>query len=119
MPEDIKQILEERGSRYGDFSQHALICQTLKSVMGATPGWRRLTPVQRHALEVIADKIARILNGDPNYADSWVDIIGYTQLVVDRLPKPEVNVPMDISFKADGGTPADLRDIVAERSSLD
>jgi len=26
-----------------------------------------------------------ILNGDPNYVDSWVDIAGYAKLVADRL----------------------------------
>jgi len=40
---------------------------------------------QREALEMIAHKIARIINGDPNYADSWVDIAGYAKLVSDRL----------------------------------
>jgi hypothetical protein len=40
---------------------------------------------QREALEMIAHKIARIINGDPNYADSWVDIAGYAKLVADRL----------------------------------
>lgn len=44
-----------------------------------------LDPDQREALEMIAHKIARILNGDPNYADSWVDIAGYAKLIADRL----------------------------------
>ena len=44
-----------------------------------------LSPDQREALEMIAHKIARILNGDPDYADSWHDIAGYAQLVADRL----------------------------------
>ena len=30
----------------------------------------------------------RILNGDPNYHDSWHDIIGYTKLVADELQAP-------------------------------
>jgi len=34
---------------------------------------------------MIAHKIGRILNGDPNYADSWIDIAGYAKLVADRL----------------------------------
>ena len=25
------------------------------------------------------------MNGDPNYADSWIDIAGYAKLVSDRL----------------------------------
>ena len=40
---------------------------------------------QREGLEMIAHKISRILNGDPNYDDSWVDIAGYAQLVVDAI----------------------------------
>ena len=27
----------------------------------------------------------RILNGDPDYHDSWHDIVGYAQLVADEL----------------------------------
>ncbi len=34
---------------------------------------------------MIFHKIARIINGDPNYADSWVDIAGYATLVANRL----------------------------------
>lgn len=84
---NIESTLAERGRRYGDFTDHARICQNMKNVMGGTDGWDRLNAVQRQALEVIADKIARILNGDPNYGDNWHDIIGYAKLVEDRLPK--------------------------------
>jgi hypothetical protein len=34
---------------------------------------------------MILHKIARIVNGDSNYADSWHDIGGYAKLVVDEL----------------------------------
>jgi hypothetical protein len=44
---------------------------------------------QKEALEMVAHKLGRIVNGDPNYLDSWVDIIGYTQLVLDRLKKDQ------------------------------
>jgi hypothetical protein len=40
---------------------------------------------QQEALDMICHKIGRIVNGDPNYADSWVDIAGYATLVADRL----------------------------------
>jgi hypothetical protein len=40
---------------------------------------------QRAALAMIAHEIARIMHGDPNYADSWVDIAGYAIPVADRL----------------------------------
>ena len=82
---DIQKILEERGSRYGSFYGHATIAQALKDVMWGSGGWSRLAVDQAQALEVIADKIARALNGDPNYLDNWVDIQGYAKLVEDRL----------------------------------
>lgn len=82
----IDKILEERGNRYGDFIDHAEISQRLKEAMGC-PGWQQLSYDQKEALEMICHKMARILNGDPNYAHSWVDIAGYAKLVADRLER--------------------------------
>lgn len=82
---DISTTLAERGTRYGDFPGHAKITQGLKRTMQASPKWDSLTDQQREALEMVAHKIGRILNGDPNYHDSWHDIIGYTKLVADEL----------------------------------
>jgi hypothetical protein len=96
----IEHTLAERGNRYGDFTDHARLCQQLKLAMmrfsvttqtdDSTTSripWMYLADVQKQALEVIADKIARILSGDPNYADNWHDIQGYAKLVEDRLPR--------------------------------
>ena len=85
---NINAVLSERGSRYGEFRTHAMITQALKDIFcGAVcdTNWHKLTPSQREALDMTAHKIGRILNGDPNYADSWVDIVGYNQLVVNEL----------------------------------
>lgn len=82
---DLTATLAERGARYGKFEDHAVIAQGLKDQMWATEGWSRLAPDQRQALEVIQDKVARILNGDPDYTDNWHDIAGYSRLVEDRL----------------------------------
>lgn len=83
----VDAILEERGSRYGPFITHAEITQKLKAV--ATEFIyerdRALAHDQQEALDMIFHKIGRIINGDPNYADSWVDIAGYAKLVADRL----------------------------------
>lgn len=86
IPEPYRQAaltatLNERGQRYGDFGKHAQITQDLKAVMADTPNWETLTPSAKEALEMIAHKIGRILNGDPTYADSWHDIAGYATLV--------------------------------------
>lgn len=82
---EINEVLTERGTRYGKFKDHAVISQALKEVLVATEGWAKLTCDQAESLEMIAHKIARILNGDPNYSDSWLDISGYAKLVADRL----------------------------------
>lgn len=96
---NIDNTLAERGGRYGSFVGHAEITQHLKRVMqeyhkkapligGETHlvrAWDCLTDSQREALEMIAHKIGRILNGDPCYDDSWVDIAGYAQLVAKEL----------------------------------
>lgn len=82
---DVKDTLAERGTRYGDFKDQAAISQALKTVMMATAGWAKLLPFQKEALEIIQHKVARILNGDPNYGDSWHDIAGYAVLVEQEI----------------------------------
>jgi hypothetical protein len=81
----ISDTLAERGKRYGDFPGHAHVTQQIKADMAAHPGWHKLAPDQKEALDMIAHKIGRILNGDPNYAGSWHDIAGYATLVENRL----------------------------------
>ena len=43
------------------------------------------TFAQAPALDMICVKLGRIVNGNPDYADNWVDIAGYAKLVSDRL----------------------------------
>lgn len=84
---DINKTLDERGSRYGPFAGHAEVTQRLKLVIATELGQRgkALAPDQQEALDMICHKIGRIVNGDPDYDDSWVDIAGYAQLIVNRL----------------------------------
>ena len=83
----IDAVLDERGSRYGKFTTHAEITQTLKreATRYLVRQCKELDFDQQEALDMIFHKIGRIINGDPNYADSWVDIAGYAKLVADRL----------------------------------
>ena len=84
---DVKEILKERGSRYGSYTHVAFVAQRLKNVCRDSTNWtqRRLSPIQQESLDMICNKLSRILNGDPKYRDSWADIAGYAQLVVDDL----------------------------------
>ena len=84
----VDALLAERETRYGAFRTHSEIAQGIKRAMQGehvTTHWYSLEPYQIESLELIAHKIARILNGDPNYADNWVDIAGYAQLVANEL----------------------------------
>lgn len=95
----VENTLAERGARYGDFTDHAELAQELQDIMRGfhKPGpegsfvrpWAKLDSVKRQALTVIADKIARILSGDPNYTDNWHDIQGYAKLAEDRCVDTE------------------------------
>lgn len=87
---NIDEILEERGARYGSdretgYRELALIAQNIKSAMRHSPNWNKLPADMRESLEMLASKLARILNGDFNYADSWMDSIGYLKLVLERM----------------------------------
>lgn len=82
---EIDTTLAERGSRYGEFNMHARITQNIKRAMVDSPNWQTLPDTMKESLEMVAHKIGRILNGDPTYADSWHDIIGYTRLVEQKL----------------------------------
>lgn len=93
MNETVTNTLRERGARYGEFENHAAIAQAMKSACKAQgTSWSRMEAPQREALEMILHKVARIVNGDPDYADSWQDIAGYATLVVQYLesgtPRP-------------------------------
>ena len=87
----LSNVLDERGARYGAFMGHARLSQKLKQIFwtfrkeDGTAPMNSIAADQVEALEMIAHKAARILNGDPDYADSWTDIAGYAQLVADRL----------------------------------
>lgn len=83
----IEQILQERGNNYGEFKNNAECIQTLKSVIKQYNGYKSLSLVQREALDMILHKIGRIINGNPDYKDNWIDIIGYSQLVLNELEK--------------------------------
>ena len=96
---EIHDLLNERGNRYGEFKTHAEVTQKIKEALFSGASFAYLDYDQKEALEMVAHKLGRIVNGDPNYLDSWVDIIGYTQLVLDRLKndqepvyEPEVSV---------------------------
>lgn len=78
---DTLALLEERAKTHGDFKETAETIQQLKGVIRAASKPHTLTFAQWEALEMIAHKMGRIVNGDPNTKDHWDDIAGYAKLI--------------------------------------
>ena len=85
----IEEVLEQRQATYGSFTKNAEVSQMLKYFMTQGTNYKQMPVAHREALEMIVHKIARIVNGDPNYIDNWVDIIGYSQLVIEEIKSYE------------------------------
>jgi hypothetical protein len=81
----VTQVLVERGKDYGDYASKAQFIQGVKYLMRSSPSWEAMDADMRESMEMIAHKMGRVVYGDSNYADSWIDIAGYAKLVADRL----------------------------------
>lgn len=75
----LEQLIAEREKTHGSFAVTAKISQELKAVIHAynTP---IVSNAQIEALDMMCSKIARILNGNPQERDHWIDIAGYARL---------------------------------------
>ena len=88
------QILNEREQTHGAFREVASYSQAFKNMMRTSRNWNRLDVAQAQALEVVADKVARILCGDPSFTDHWQDGAGYFELVLRDLMQAQAPVTM-------------------------
>jgi hypothetical protein len=113
---DLDDVLLARGRTHGWFPDHAAITQTIKAVLyspdqfahGGVSDRTMMRPdldvVLREALDMIAHKLGRIIAGDPNEPDHWVDIAGYAQLAADHLerraeqPRPETASMQEVAL---------------------
>jgi hypothetical protein len=86
MPE-VDATLDARAVDYGKFIEGAEVMQMLKRVVlnALNNRDKTLAHDQSESLDMIIHKIGRIINGNPDVVDHWLDIAGYAQLVADRL----------------------------------
>ena len=95
MSEEVKRVvprmpvLEEREKTHGSFAGVASNAQHIKDEIRMAKRFTLLDEHHREALDLIATKISRIINGNPNETDHWRDIAGYATLVVEILGKKE------------------------------
>lgn len=76
----IEKTLATRHNTHGNFADGAKISQALCSVLRTGINWQVMDAPQHESLEMIAHKMARIVSGNPDFADHWHDIGGYAKL---------------------------------------
>ena len=111
----IQDTLNDRDTIYGDFGTLAGAIQTFKNAYRSTPGWARMTAVQRESMDMDIVKTCRLLYGDPSHPDSWADKAGYALLAHEefaRAPAKPVTRPVLVEEDLLGPMPSFL----AERS---
>lgn len=76
----MNDLIEERSHTHGDFIQGAEIFAQLAKPK--VKGWLqgRIDNCQFYGLIMDAVKEVRILNGDPNFPDHWIDKANYNTL---------------------------------------
>jgi len=84
-----EELLAERATTHGNFVNTALTIQRMNDLLHTAPNWDEMPAYQKEALEMVVHKIGRILHGDPNFIDTYRDIIGYTKRVIDQLEHTE------------------------------
>jgi hypothetical protein len=83
----VGKVLDARAEQYGSFMQSSDTVIRIKGIIhnAVARNEVHLYPDQLQALDMIATKISRIVHGNPNHLDSWIDIAGYATLVADRI----------------------------------
>ena len=84
---DVTETLGQREKRYGEYVNVATTAQQLKETLRSGASWGIMEPYMQESLDLIANKLARIVNGCPFYDDSWHDVGGYAKLVEIELTK--------------------------------
>ena len=79
---EINETLSTREGQYGQYKVVSQISQDIKKIMRQSPNYYVMPDYARESLDMIANKMARILNGNYYLNDSWHDIGGYAALVV-------------------------------------
>lgn len=88
----VINTLRQREKKYGDYQTQAELTQNIVEAMKEGGSWTSLDAGQNQALNMIALKVGRLLNGDPNDPETWHDIAGYATLVETYLNGETIGV---------------------------
>jgi hypothetical protein len=85
---NVDDTLATRATRYGNYKEDvSRVSQALKDILRSGEVWKEMDDDMKESLDLICNKMSRIVNGDPWYHDSWHDIIVYARLVEERIEK--------------------------------
>ena len=79
---EVNDTLSKREGQYGQYKVVSQISQDIKKIMRQSPNYYTMPDYARESLDMIANKMARLLNGNYYLNDTWHDISGYSALVV-------------------------------------
>lgn len=83
MKQGVEDILAARAASYGDYGVVAEVTLTITDALKKGRNWDNLDSVSKLSFTMIANKLARIVNGTLK-EDSLKDIQGYIQLILDN-----------------------------------
>jgi len=94
---NVIDTLAERHGQYGHYTYVSTTSQLLKRPIRESPNYKTMPAYMNESLDMICNKLARILCGNYYLRDSWLDIEGYAKLVTDELDKLDAKKVPEIS----------------------
>lgn len=94
---NVIDTLAERHGQYGHYTYVSKTSQLLKRTIRESPNYKTMPAYMNESLDMICNKLARILSGNYYLRDSWLDIEGYAKLVTDELDKLDAKKVPEIS----------------------
>ena len=86
------ELLASRRDSHGDYGTKAKFIQKLKKMIRKSYANERnlLSETHLESLDNIAQKMGRILYGNPDFIDHWDDIAGYAKLSSEAIKEQEI-----------------------------
>lgn len=75
-----EEIIQSRQSTHGSFAENSRLTQAFLKVAMTGKNWNELNDMQHEALHMTLHKISRLLSGDHNESDHWLDGGNYMHL---------------------------------------
>lgn len=86
-PLTTEEIMEQRGEIYGSYTKICQIAESIETSLRSGESWPMLRPEQKQSLKMMAHKMARVVCGNTQYRDNWLDMSGYAELVVKEIDR--------------------------------